>query len=63
MVLFCYTKVLVVNVLYYPEVTFEATVGDGYLGDIVLDDVSFTSATCPHTPNQATSSSGILIGR
>ncbi|KAH3858781.1 hypothetical protein DPMN_101411 [Dreissena polymorpha] len=44
-------------------VTFEATVGDGYLGDIALDDISFTSGMCLHYPNQATSASGILIGR
>ncbi|KAH3753403.1 hypothetical protein DPMN_188039 [Dreissena polymorpha] len=44
------------------QVLFEATVGDGYLGDIAIDDVTFLQEDCQGQPGSMLSRK-VLSGR
>jgi len=47
------TKKICHNTLFSPQVVFEAVRGNGYHGDIALDDISFTNAACGVQPSDA----------
>ena len=43
-------------ICFYLQVIFEGLVGDGFLGDIAIDDVWFLAASCEVEPKRASRS-------
>ena len=45
------------------QVIFEAVVGDGFLGDIAIDEVTLSTASCNTVPNSAKPGVSSLSGK
>ena len=52
-----------VNSRLFIQVIFEAVVGDGYLGDIAIDEVALSTASCNAVPSSAEPGVSSLSGK